>query len=95
MTVQVLDETQKPTSSAADYVRVETWFDPNATMTLATIERVVMRHAVKPSTPRERVKTLIERRPMSPEEALGFARIYAASKNIPLVLKAPREHEAN
>ena len=65
-------------------------------MTLATVERVVLRNAVKPSTPRERVKTLIEKRPMSAEAALGFARTYAASKNIPLVLKAPRGHaEAN
>ena len=69
-----------------DYVRVHTCADPlDDTVTLATIERVVDRTIEDESKPRKHIKTLIMRKPMSQDEALGLARRYAAAKKIPVV----------
>lgn len=72
----------------ADYVRVEVRPDPERDTTLATIERIVRRNAVKPAAPVQRVKKLIDGQPMSYDDAVSFATSYAASKKIRLVLTA-------
>ena len=73
---------QQPES---DYVRVSTCSDPlDDTVTLATIQRFVEKERPEGDT-RVHVKTLVMRRPMSPDEALGFATCYAERKNIPVV----------
>ena len=81
----------QPSSSCpeTDYVRVHTYSDPfDDTVTLATIERIVEKAAC-PSTFRsrlvKRVKTLIMRQPMSPNDALVLATSYAEHKRIPVV----------
>jgi len=81
-----MDERSVTTPPEPDYVRVRVFSDPEQdTMTLATIERIV----VKPdATLTQRVRKLIDKRPMTRDAALGFARLYAASKRINLVLTA-------
>lgn len=73
----------------SDYVRVHTYCDPeNDTVTLATIERVVEKPVVADAprpTLAKRIKTLIERAPMTLEQALRLATRYAESKKIPVV----------
>jgi hypothetical protein len=87
MEVRVIKERSSAVCSEADYVRVQTWCDPEQdTVTLATIERVVHKAHRKPSSAAQRVKTLVQKQPMSPDDALGFATRYAESKKIPLVL---------
>jgi hypothetical protein len=70
-----------------DYVRVHTCTDPaDDTVTLATIERIVDKTTVTAEAPaRKRVKTLVMRLPMSPDDALGLATRYAERKKIPVV----------
>jgi hypothetical protein len=70
-----------------DYVRVHTYADPaDDTVTLATIERIVDKTKVtEDAPPRKRIKTLIMRQPMSPNEALDLATSYASRKQIPVV----------
>jgi hypothetical protein len=87
MEVKVIDGRSSPTCAATDYVRVQTWCDPSQdTVTLATIERIVHKAATEPSGDSLRVKTLIQKQPMSMHAALGLATLYAEAKNIPLVL---------
>jgi hypothetical protein len=87
MEVRVINERSSAVCSEADYVRVETWCDPEQnTVTLATIERVVHKPHPKPSGATQRVKTLVRKQPMHPDDAVGLARRYAESKKIPLVL---------
>lgn len=87
MEVRVIDERSSAQCSEADYVRVQTWCDPEQdTVTLATIERVVHKARVQPSGATQRVKTLVQKQPMSPDVALGLATRYAERKQIPLVL---------
>lgn len=89
MEVKVVNETAPCACSEADYVRVEMWSDPEQdTVTLATIERVVKKSNVKPCSSPRRIKRLIHRQPMTPDDAVGFATRYAESKKIPLVLTA-------
>jgi hypothetical protein len=72
-----------------DYVRVHTCTAPDDdTVTLATIERVVEKASLKPDegdTLVKRVKTLIMRQPMTPDEALELATSYAERKQIEVV----------
>ena len=70
-----------------DYVRVHTCTDPlDDTVTLATIERIVDKTKVTEEAPeRKRIKTLIERQPMTQDEALVLATSYAERKGIPVV----------
>ncbi len=72
-----------------DYVRVQTYSDPaDDTVTLATIERVVEKRDRKTDAEADgstRVKTLVMRRPMSIDAALGLATSYAERKKIPVV----------
>jgi hypothetical protein len=70
-----------------DYVRVHTCAHPaDDTLTLATIERIVDKTNVTEDAPvRKRIKTLIVRQPMSPNEALDLATSYAERKQIPVV----------
>jgi hypothetical protein len=78
-----------PSSSCPDndYVRVQTCVDPgDDTMTLATIERIVMKPAaVHGRSWAKRVKTLVRRVHMSADQALGLATRYAERKKIPIV----------
>ncbi len=72
-----------------DYVRVHTCAAPDDdTVTLATIERVVEKASAKPDegdTLVKRIKTLIVRQPMTPDEALELATSYAERKHIEVV----------
>ncbi len=80
-----------PSSNCAekDYVRVHTHPDPNDdTVTLATIERVTDK-AANDSTITHRVKTLVERQPMSADAAVELATSYAERKQIPVVYADP------
>src|SRR5690606_27179882 len=89
MDIRVMDERATPALSEPDYVRVRVVAHPEEdTMTIATIERVVRKPDEKRASLIERVKKLIEKQPMTLDAALGFARLYAARKGIPLVLKA-------
>jgi len=71
----------------SDYVRVQTCVDPgDDTMTLATIERIVLKPAVLEGRSwAKRVKTLVLRARMSADQALGLATRYAERKQIPVV----------
>jgi len=84
--VHTLPTCQRPET---DYVRVHTCTAPDDdTVTLATIERVVEKANSKPDegdTLVKRVKTLIMRRPMTPDEALELATSYAERKQIEVV----------
>jgi hypothetical protein len=87
MEVRIIDERSSAICSEADYVRVQTWNDPEQdTVTLATIERVVHRLCEQPSGETQRVKTLVQKQPMSPDDALGLATRYAERKKIRFVL---------
>jgi len=89
MDVRVIDERMTAEPSEPDFIRVRVLRrDAKDALAVTTIERVVRRSIVKPSTPPRRVKTLIERQPMTLDAALGFATLYARSKNIKLVLTA-------
>jgi hypothetical protein len=85
MTVKIVTEGLAQVGS--DYVRVSTCTDPlDDTVTLATIQRFVVKLRSDAEEARLHVKTLVLRQPMSADEALGFATRYAERKNIPVVL---------
>lgn len=85
MTVKIVTEGLEQAGS--DYVRVSTCTDPlDDTVTLATIQRFVVKLRSDVEEARLHVKTLVLRQPMSADEALGFATRYAERKNIPVVL---------
>lgn len=88
MDVRVVSELSMATRPESDYVRVHTFCDPNDdTVTLATIERVIEKSMVAETRPTlmKRIKTLIMRKPMSIDDAVGLATRYAAAKNISVV----------
>ncbi|HEX5049122.1 MAG TPA: hypothetical protein VFX89_18565 [Gammaproteobacteria bacterium] len=87
MDVRVVCALPPMSYSEKDYVRVHTCTDPlDDTVTLATIERIVDKTNITEEAPaRKRIKTLIERQPMTPDEALGLATSYAERKGIPVV----------
>lgn len=76
-----------------DYVRVHTCSDPlDDTITLATIERVIEKAnaaATRQPHARKRVKTLLARARLSPDQALVLATSYAEHKKIPVVYADP------
>lgn len=89
MEVRIVSADSPAAAAETDYVRVETWCDPEQdTVTLATIERVVRKSQTRPEASAQRIKTLVQKLPMSPHDALGFARRYAERKKIGLVLTA-------
>jgi hypothetical protein len=64
---------------------VHTYADPgDDTVTLATIERVIDK-AKEGTSAAKRIKTLLERQPMSVDAALVLATSYAERKQIPVV----------
>ncbi|HEX6996844.1 MAG TPA: hypothetical protein VF322_01795 [Gammaproteobacteria bacterium] len=88
MEVRVIREHCAEARAERDYLRVQTFTDPeDDTVTLATIERVVQRTKREPNRaePVRLVRPLVVKRPMSEEEALVLARSYAEHKNIPVV----------
>ena len=87
MTVKIVAESSTGEQAGTDYVRVSTCCDPlDDTVTLATIQRFVVKLRSDVAEARLHVKTLVLRQPMSADEALGFATRYAERKNIPVVL---------
>ena len=85
MEVRVLNAQPAVGRPEKDYLRVQTCSDPeNDTVTLATIERVTNKTVAATSTT-PRVRTLVERRPMSPDAALELATSYAERKQIVVV----------
>jgi hypothetical protein len=88
MYVRVVSPLPSSGCPEGDYVLVHTWVDPaNDTVTLATIERVVDKTNVAKSRSglTKRIKALVVRRPMSPNDALKLATSYAERKKIPVV----------
>jgi len=79
-----------------DYVHVRTSVDPSDdTVTLATIKRITERVVDQASkSPSQRVKTLVQKQPMSSGSAVGLAKRYAERKHIPVVY-AETEDESN
>ncbi len=87
MTVKIVAEGSSGKQAGSDYLRVSTCFDPlDDTVTLATIQRFVVKLRSDVAQARTHVKTLVLRQPMSADEALGFATRYAERKNIPVIL---------
>ena len=85
MEVRVLNALPAMGRPEKDYLRVHTCSDPeDDTVTLATIERVTDK-TVEATSTTTRVRTLIERQPMSPDAALELATSYAERKQIPVV----------
>jgi len=85
MEVRVLNALPVEGRPEKDYIRVHTCSDPeNDTLTLATIERVTDK-TVRATSLTTRVRTLVERRPMSADAALELATSYAERKHIPVV----------
>lgn len=87
MSVEVVKNAVRSNAST-DFVRVETHAAPDDdTVTLATIERLIDKNAGHAASgPAWRVKTLVREQPMSPEQAVGLATLYAERKGIPVVL---------
>lgn len=86
MTVRIVPESQSQESRGGDYLKVSTCSDPlDDTVTLATIQRFVERKRPENPSKRIRVKTLVLRKPMTADEALGLARCYAERKHIAIV----------
>jgi hypothetical protein len=87
MTVKIVPEGSSGEQTGSDYLRVSTCCDPfDDTVTLATIQRYVVKLCNDAAAARLHVKTLVLRQPMSTNEALGFATRYAERKNIPVIL---------
>jgi hypothetical protein len=85
MDVRVLDALPSSNCAEKDYVCVHTYADPfDDTVTLATIERVIDK-TKEGMIAAKRVKTLLERQPMSVDAALVLATSYAERKHIPVV----------
>lgn len=85
MDVRVLNALPSSSCPDKDYVLVHTCADPDDdTVTLATIERVIDKTKAGTSAAK-RVKTLLERQPMSVDAALILATSYAERKHIPVV----------
>jgi hypothetical protein len=85
MEVRVLSALPSGVCPEKDYLRVHTCSDPeDDTVTLATIERITDKTVESASTP-SRVRTLVERQPMSPDAAIELATSYAERKQIPVV----------
>ena len=86
MAVRIVPQVESRNHPESDYVRVSTCNDPlDDTVTLATIQRFVEKQRRNGATKGVHVKTLIQKQPMSTDEALGFATCYAERKNIPVV----------
>jgi len=87
MTVKIVAEDSSGSQAGSDYLRVSTCSDPlDDTVTLATIQRFVVKLRSEVADARTHVKTLVLRQPMSADDALGFATRYAERKNIPVIL---------
>jgi hypothetical protein len=96
MEVRIVQDGTSGASAEADYVRVSAWCDPEQdTLTLATIQRVVHKgqDGMRPHGAR-RVKTLLAKQPMSPDDALVLAMSYAERKRIPVVVTCTPEEGA-
>jgi hypothetical protein len=97
MEVRIVDGVASASCAEADYVRVSAWCDPEQdTVTLATIQRIVNKPPVDERHGRRpRVKTLLAKHPMSPDDALGLARSYAERKGIRVVFSDIRVASVN
>lgn len=85
MEVRVLSALPSGGCPEKDYLRVHTCSDPeDDTVTLATIERITDK-TVENASASSRVRTLVERQPMSPDAAIELATSYAERKQIPVV----------
>jgi hypothetical protein len=93
MEVRVRNSLPSSSCPEGDFVRVHTCADPNDdTVTLATIERVTDKTA-EDSTTTRRVRTLVGRRPMSPDAAIELATSYAERKQISVVYSEPQRND--
>ena len=86
MSVRIIPDGDPRENPGGDYLRVSTCNDPlDDTVTLATIERVVEKRRQDDTSPPVHVKTIVSRKRMSPDEAIGLATCYAERKNIPVI----------
>lgn len=86
MAVRIVNRCESAARLGSDYVRVSTCSDPlDDTVTLATIQRFVEKQRKEQAARDVHVKTLVLRKPMSVDAALGLAKCYAKRKNIPVV----------
>ena len=90
MSVKVLTMGPQKLDTTGEYVAVRTCRDPlDETITLATIQRVIEKTARQaPTDPLWHVKTLVLAKPMTTDDAIGFATRYAERKHIPVVYTA-------
>lgn len=90
MQVRVISEHSAETVAEPDYLRVQVAPDPaDDTVTLATIERITAWGSEEAAMRKKtacQVRPLVVNRPMSQEDALVLAKLYAEHKNIALVL---------
>ena len=94
MMVKVLAMDPQKLEQTGEYLAVRTCRDPlDETITLATIQRVVERTVRKtPADPQWHVKTLVFAKPMSTDDAIGLATLYAERKHIPVIYTATEQH---
>ena len=86
MSVRIVEEHSAVEHQESDYLRVSTCSDPvDDTVTLATIQRFIEKAPADKLAPARVVKTIVLLKPMSSDQALGFATCYAERKNIPVV----------
>lgn len=91
MTVRIVHDALSRHDSEGEYLQVRTFAAPDDdTVTLATIERIVDKnYGLEESEPNWRVKTIVLEKPMSDEQAVGFATRYAERKGISTICKRP------
>ena len=89
MTVKIVQERLSRRDSDGEYLHVRTFSAPDDdTVTLATIQRVVDKnYGLEEAEPEWRVKTIVLEKPMSDDEAVGFATCYAHRKGISTICK--------
>jgi hypothetical protein len=90
MAVRIITEEVTRHEGEAEYLRVQTFSAPDDdTVTLATIQRVVDKNSgLEQAEPLWRVKTIVLAKPMSEDQAVGFAARYAERKGISVVYKS-------
>lgn len=86
MAVRIVPEQTSGKCADSDYLRVSTCNDPlDDTVTLATIQRFVVKQKPAGAARPVHIKTLVLLQPMSNDQALGLATCYAERKNIQIV----------
>jgi len=90
MIVRIIQEESPRNDDEGEYLHVRTFAAPDDdTVTLATIERLIDKnYGLEQAEPAWRVKTLVLEKPMTADEAVGFATCYAERKGIGTICKS-------